>query len=641
MPRRATLYIAAGFAALFFLLTLFAYKTRSVDAEEHERYARLLLKLRLDESRLSEDVLRTRFGLLSHYDLVVSDLQDLELGARALRETPRFLSNRGRLGINRFLQEYATAFAAKQAALDRFKSLNAVLNNSLRYLPILSTEMADQADRGNSGDQLRGWMRDVERDVLLYNLTGEERLAIAVRARLDDLRRESRGAPIRTEIDLLGAHVETILRTRPGVETSLRDLLSPSGRRVVDELNQAYNRDYEAAERSSDHYRVGLYGLCILLLAGGVVSLHRLVRYAQAVRVANDQLEHRVRQRTDELSQANEGLGKEMAQRETAETDAQTARRTAEEANRAKGDFLANMSHEIRTPMNGVIGMTGLLLDTALDLEQRDWVETIRICGDNLLTIINDILDFSKIESGKLELEMHPFNLRECIEGTLDLLALRAAEKKLDISYSLDCQLPGALVTDSTRLRQILVNLISNAVKFTQSGGVSVTITGEPVGPARWEIRFAVEDTGIGIAPDQLGRLFHSFSQADSSTTRKYGGTGLGLAISRRLSVMMGGGIDVESIPGAVARFVSISSPTSCPMTGISISVPGSPLWPSGGCSSSTTIPLIGRSFAARLRPGGWFRMRCHRAARPWRCSQMASSSRSRCSTCRCRISTA
>jgi signal transduction histidine kinase len=550
VSHRARLSIIGAFAALVSLLTLFAYKTRSVDPEEHTRYARLVLKLRLDESRLSEDVLRTRFGLVSDYDVVVGDIGDLGSESRALEVTPGFLSAWATLEIHRLLEEYATALATKKAALDRFKTLNSVLNNSLHYLPILSDEAADQAGRENSEAKLIGGIRDVERDVPLYNLTGEEPLAITVRKKLDDLQHASRGSPLATAIDLLRAHADMILRTRPGVEIALRELLSSSSQHIVDELNQTYNQHYEAAERSTNYYRFGLYALCILLLAGVVVSLLRLVRYAQAVRVANDQLENRVRERTEELSRANGVRSEEVAQRETAEEDAQTARRTAEQANRAKGDFLANMSHEIRTPMNGVIGMTGLLLDTALNGEQRDWVETIRNCGDNLLAIINDILDFSKIESGKLELEMHPLNLRECIEGTLDLLALRAAEKKLDLSYSLDCKLPGALVTDSTRLRQILVNLISNAIKFTETGGVNLKVTGEAAGPTYWEMRFAVEDTGIGIPAEHLGRLFHSFSQADSSTTRKYGGTGLGLAISRRLSELMGGRIDVESTPG-------------------------------------------------------------------------------------------
>jgi signal transduction histidine kinase len=288
------------------------------------------------------------------------------------------------------------------------------------------------------------------------------------------------------------------------------------------------------------------YSCCLLSACGLVFILHNL--RIRTLKASERFLNEQVAERTVKLEQ-------EITERKRAEESAELARAAAETANRAKSDFLACMSHEIRTPMNGIIGMTELVLDSELASEQRESLGLVRLSAESLLSIINDILDFSKIEAGKMDLERIPFDLRESLGETMKALGIRAHQKGLELVYEVQQDVPEPLVGDPGRIRQVLINLVGNSVKFTESGEVFVGVVEESTEPGATYLHFTVRDTGVGIPPDKQKKIFEAFSQADGSTARKYGGTGLGLTICTRIVAMMGGKIWVESVQGEGSTF--------------------------------------------------------------------------------------
>ncbi len=653
LSKRQIIAIASGAILILGFLT---FKSQSVSTKKHLRYSTAIAKQKEIDSQVNQSVLRARYELLSSYDIMVQAMKQQEELQTELASLPGYIANQGQLQNN--LDKNAEAFEQKYQLLEQFKTQNAVLKNSLTYLPNLVQELRSNKTKLGLPNDVEQSLANVLDDALLYSLSSNESLTPKIKAGLQRIdQRIDNKSTNASDLKLVLNHVRVILENKPKIDRLTTELLNASTTESLANLDSNYQKQHQSARRTASNFQILAIGWLICMLGAGTIAyfVDRQQKLAtrrtagilssitdaffalnqkwqvtyinsQAADVfqldqeavidqgffdvlpeeivqpiistrkqskgeqqsftfdafyqaTEDWFEVRVYPSIDgysiflqkitdrklsekelltlnqDLQEQSVELNQMMTVAEEEREKAKTAQYNAEEANRSKSEFLANMSHELRTPLNAIIGYSEMLAEDAEDCGQDDFIpdlNKIRGSGKHLLGLINSVLDLSKVEAGKMELYLETFEIEPMIQSIAATIH-PLAEKNFN-TLEINCSKEiGSLRTDQTKLRQSLLNLLSNACKFTPNGFVSLSVkTDEQLGGS---IYFEVSDTGIGMTPEQLEKIFQAFTQADASTTRKYGGTGLGLTLTKEFVTLMGGEVTVESEVGHGTTF--------------------------------------------------------------------------------------
>ncbi len=556
MKRTTLVHVSVLFLMLTGVTTLFLL-TQSYDQDTHFQRQLNLQSIKRWEARLHQDLLQTRAEFLPHYQELLEAKNELHDLYDELVSGKNRLAGLGLERLDELIVDLGQLLEKKTELLEQFQAKNTRLHNSMRYLPSGVKGLIDIEPDESSRQRLNNDAGHLLQSLLLYiqQSTGERKYQVLTDLQILKEWQTRFSLEGQEDLDALVSHIESIVLTTQTLDTLVPQFLEMPTEIVLNEMIQVYNSYQTTLSQEADRYRFALYLLSILLVLYVGLMLFRLQQASQALAKSKDELELQVTARTAELSQTNSALEQQIHVRQEAQRAEERSREVADQANRAKSDFLANMSHEFRTPLNGILGYTQILKrDLSLGINQQKGVGIIHQSGNHLLALVNDMLDLSKIEARKIDINLQTFNLSECLHAIVNLNKVRAEQKSLQFIFLTNPKLPVWVQGDVQRLRQVLLNLLGNAIKFTNTGTVTFQIHVQGEKGDRRQLRFEVEDTGPGIAPDKLETIFQPFQQIRDELSQVEG-TGLGLTICQRLMQAMGGEIHVASISGKGSRF--------------------------------------------------------------------------------------